>query len=192
MMIMTCLLAATVTHWTVPAMSANPRFADTYPSDGEKGGTLRVVAARGEFESCSFVVSSDADIAKLQVSVGDLKSKDGGVVPATNLDPYVIKVWYQNGNAWWNYFTDVGLRLCPELLLHDETLIKVDEKERANYVRVDYPTGSQYRWVSPPREIDPGFKTAVEPVADGLRSITLPRMTTPFAFAIMIAPFSPA
>lgn len=162
----TCTAGSAVEWWTVPAMSAVPRFADTYPSDGEQGGTLRVVAARGEFESASFVVRADGDIAKFQVTTGDLRSKDGGVIPAANLDPYVIKVWYQNGNAWWNYFTDVGLRLCPELLLHDETLIKVDEKERANYVRVDYPTGSKYRWVSPPREIDPGFKTAVEPVAD--------------------------
>lgn len=159
-------LASQVEWWSVPAMSGTQRLPDVRPDDGEKGGAIRIVAAMGEIESASIVVSADREIPEFTLAVGDLVSKSGDRIPAGNFDPYVIKVWYQNGNAWWNYFHDVGLKLVPELLLRDENLIKVDEKEVANFVRVNNPKGVEWRWVSPPHAIDPGFKSAVEPVFD--------------------------
>ncbi len=51
--------------------------------------------------------------------------------------------------------TDTGLKLVPELLLNDEDLIKVDQKEVANFARVKKGDGSpDYWWISPPRQVD--------------------------------------
>ncbi|MBO4708953.1 MAG: hypothetical protein J5727_04155 [Kiritimatiellae bacterium] len=38
---------ADVTWWSVPAMSGVQRLPDAIPADGERGGTVRIVAARG-------------------------------------------------------------------------------------------------------------------------------------------------
>ena len=165
-MMLTTLIAATLTHWAVPALSNEMRLPDAEPTDGEKGGALRVVACRDEFEPASFVLKSDADLAGVTVSASDLRNEKGVVFPKSKIDLKIIKVWYQNGNSWYSYFNDVGLRLCPELLLNDETMIKVDEKREANFVKVKYDGKDDYIWVSPPSDIDPGFRTRTEPVND--------------------------
>ena len=158
--------AAQLVHWAVPPMSNEMRLPDEEPTDGVKGGALRVVACRDEFEPASFVMKSDAEVGKFLPVARDLRTEDGHVLKAADIDLKVIKVWYQNGNCWYSYFNDTGLRLCPELLLNDETLIKVDEERVANYVRIDYKGGSVYRWVTPPAEIDPSFRKLSEPVSD--------------------------
>ena len=158
--------AAQLDYWAVPALSNEMRLPDREPTDGEKDGTLRVVACRDEFEPASFVLKSDADLSGVTVSASDLKSAEGAVIPKAKVDLKVIKVWYQDGNAWYSYFNDVGLKLCPELLLNDENLVKVDEQKKANFVRVRYDGKEDYVWVSPPADIDPGFKTRTEPVND--------------------------
>ena len=63
-----------------------------------------------------------------------------------------MKVWYQNGNGWYSYFQDVGKRLCPELLLNDEDLIRVDEKTEDNYARLTEKDGKvSWFWITAPR-----------------------------------------
>ena len=167
---------AEVTCWAVPALSNEMRLPDREPTDGEKGGALCVVACRDEFEPASFVLRADADLSGVTVAASDLKQvketgegeerETGVIIPKAKVDLKVIKVWYQNCNAWYSYFNDVGLKLCPELLLNDENLVKVDEAKKANFVRVSYDGKEDYVWVSPPADIDPGFKTRTEPVND--------------------------
>ena len=53
---------ADVTWWSVPAMSGVQRLPDAIPADGEQRGTVRIVAAHGEYEPGSFVVRSDVDL----------------------------------------------------------------------------------------------------------------------------------
>ena len=96
------------------------------------GAAVAIVAARGEYEPGSFVVCRLDDLGKCDFSVGPLKTKDGARFPAADLDLRLVKVWYQNRNAWFNYFGDTGFKLVPELLLHDEDLIRVDESQEAN------------------------------------------------------------
>jgi hypothetical protein len=90
---------------------------------------------------------------------------DNGTISADNVDLRVVKTWYQGGTAWQSYFFDDSLDvLTPELLLRDENLILVDHNLKKNYLRVDYPQGSQYVDVSgkPPAP----FSSYTEPVED--------------------------
>ncbi len=168
-------LRADATWWAVPAMSPIQRLPDAIPADGEKGGTVRIVAARGEYEPGSFVVRSDADLGKVQPKVGKLVNEKGDVFPADALDLTVVKVWYQNRNGWFSYFADTGMKLCPELLLHDEELIRVDTAKEANFARIIAADGKRAEWwLNPPvvekkpfPSMRPGFADAktIQPVA---------------------------
>ena len=146
---------AAFVHYGVPAMSSLQRLPDVYPEDGAAGGTVRIVAAKDEYEPGSFLIYPLRDLGRTQLSLTPFKTADGKVFPAADLDLKVVKVWYQNGNAWYSYFGDTGFKLVPELLLHDEDLIRVDEAKKANYARLTPPGGKpSERWINPPRQMD--------------------------------------
>jgi hypothetical protein len=164
-----------VVHYVVPAMSVLQRLPEVYPVDGQANGELRILSAKDEFEPASFQLFSFKNLDKVELKLSPLTTKDGKVFPSENLDLTVVKVWYQNCNGWYSYFADPGLKLVPELLLHDENLIKVDTEEKANFARVDYPQGSEYRWISAPRHMDDDslhnnkFRPSLSPFSDAKR-----------------------
>ena len=145
-------------HYVVPAMGERPYMPDAYPEDGEPGKPVTIVVARDEYEPGSFLVCgrrSERAFKSVQLSVGELRNENGDVFPAEDLDLKVVKVWWQNKNAWISYFGDTGWKLVPELLLHDENLIRVDEKNEANYARVVAKDGKvREEWLNPPRQFD--------------------------------------
>ena len=153
-------------YYSVPALSNVQYLPDQYPVDGTALCPLDIVMCRGEFEPGSLLLYSAKDMDKVQLTVTDLKSKDGKVIPKADVDLKVIKVWYQNGNAWYNYFGDFSHKLVPELLLNDENMILVDRVKQENYLRVNYDFGTKYFWCSAPEQIDPGFAQHREPVYD--------------------------
>ena len=144
-----------VDWYAVDPMAETPYMPDSAPKDGVKGGTVRIVAAKGEYEPGSFVLVSDTDLGKVQLEVDELRNETGVVFPKDKIDLRNVKVWYQAGTAWFSYFQDVRQKLCPELLLHDEDLIRVDEKKGWNYARTTEADGTvNYRWLNPPRSAD--------------------------------------
>lgn len=146
------LLLATLTHWAVDPMSETQYLPDTVPEDGVKNGAVQIIAAKDEYEPGSFVLRSDIDLGKVTLEVGDLKSGTGDVFPKEKLDLKTVKVWYQSGNAWFSYFADKGTKLCPELLLNDEDLIRVDEGKRSNYARLTEADGRvHWFWLNNPQ-----------------------------------------
>lgn len=154
-------------HYAVPAMSPVMRLSNAYPADGRIGGEVGIVLAQDEYEPGSFVVHPFADVDKVKLKVSDLTTADGSIFSKDDLDLKVVKVWYQNGNAWFSYFSDVGLTLVPELLLHDENLIRVDTERVANYARVNGGDGgARDVWISAPRKIDVGFDQYAAGFAD--------------------------
>ncbi len=157
---------ATFVWYAVPPLSNIQRLADQFPIDGKVCAPLRLVACRDEFEPASFQLYPFADAGKVVIKAGDLKTADGAVIKAGKVDVKVVKIWYQDGNGWYSYFNDTGLKLCPDLLLNDENLVKVDTEKKANFIRVSLDGRDDYVWISPPHEIDPGFGTASEPVRD--------------------------
>ncbi len=149
--------------YAVPALSSIPRLPDKMPTDGRLSNQLRIVAAQGEFEPASFVIAPRADVARLELKPTPLIGT-GGQIPVGAVDIKVVKTWYQGGTAWYSYFGDSNRReLVPELLLNDETLVKVDREKQENYLRV----GNEYRWISYPAEkAEKFFNYLTEPVAD--------------------------
>lgn len=162
------LAAQQMEYSIVPAMSSLKRLGNTEPVDGKKNGTLGFVMAQKELESASFVIRADRDMAKVTLKVSDLKNKKGNTIPASAVDLKVVKIWYQTGTAWHSYFADyTGKVLTPELLLNDETLLKVDTKTKDNYIRVINQAGkTEYVWISHPAELEVGFDTWKDRIED--------------------------
>ena len=154
--------------YVVPPVSSEIRVPQCLPLDGKLSDEVRIVAARGEFEPGSFVLFPFQDFKKIELEVSALKDGKNSI-PAAAVDLRVVKCWYQNGNAWYSYFSNQKNRtLIPELLLKDEKLVKVDEDSRSNYLRVDYPSGSEYLDISftTPEKDTPKFNYGIEPVRD--------------------------
>ena len=156
--------ASGICRYAVPALGETQYLPDTYPHDGRPNAPCTIVAAKDEYEPGSFLLYATKDLGKVQFEVCDLKQvkkagkgeeKETGVVfPKEKLDLKTVKVWYQNGNGWYSYFQDVGLKLCPELLLNDEDLVKVDTEKVANYARLTGKDGKvSYFWLTAPRGI---------------------------------------
>lgn len=142
--------AAGMEHYAVEALNSVRYLPDTLPAGGVKGGEVRFLAAKGEYESASFVLASDRDVTGATLAWGDLAAKDGAVIPSSALDVKIVKCWWQQGTAWGGFHADMLRRvLTPELLLHDETLVRVDDASKDNYVRCHYQDGSQgYYWLT--------------------------------------------
>lgn len=156
----------------VPAVSSVKRLPDQEPPDALGLDGIHFVAAKGEFEPASFLIRSGENLEGVQLKASPLKG-EAGVIPAANLDIKVVKVWYQDGTAWHSYFGDATHReRTPELLLNDETLIRVDDEKKGNFLRV----GKEYQWISyPQEEAEKFFNYLTEPVADAvaLQAISL-------------------
>ena len=153
-----------VAWYAVPAMSDVQRLADTFPEDGVLAGEARALLAQGEFEALSFQLFAFDNIKDVTLSASDLTGPGGAKIGGKDIDLRVVKIWFQNGNAWVSYFDDPGLKLVPELLLHDENLIKVDLEKEANYARVRDEKGKEsWVWISAPKDFGSnGFKPKEE------------------------------
>lgn len=166
---------SSVQFFSVQPMSEIMRLATVYPEDGQFGGELRMKAAQGEYEPASFQLFAFKDQKNVTVSASALKSKSGASIPAKNVDVKVVKIWYQNGNRWTSYFSDVGLRLVPEMLLYDENMVLVDTKNTANYARIRKDGKDSFEWISAPKGLDAEFDAMQKGFEDAasLQSVTL-------------------
>lgn len=139
-----------VTVFSVPATGGELLGPGDLPKTGINTDTLRIVAAKNEFESFSFLVFPFGKIRKFELVIPDLTGKNGARIPASAIDARLVKHRFRPGGAW----TTGGPRderrrvLVPDLLLHDENLLRVDETKRANELRFSYPDGEKYIDVS--------------------------------------------
>lgn len=120
---------------------------------GTTSRKISLVAARGEYEPATFVVSALKEMDALSVTVSDLRSSQN-TIPGSRIDIKTVKCWYQAGTAWVGVRQDKSKRiLTPELLLNDATLIKRDDDKQENYVKLALPDGEEYAWISDPTEV---------------------------------------
>jgi len=106
-----------------------------------KSDTMSITAAPDSYEPASFVIrSGDGDLKNVMIEVTDLKAeikgKDGkkktAIIPKENIDVRVVKCWYQAGVAIY----DVKHKLLtPELLLHDDNIVRVDYERQVNLLK---------------------------------------------------------
>ena len=121
----------------VPPITSEMILPDS-PSFAASGSdTLSIVAAPGEYEPASFVLWSPDAIEGLRVIATDLLGVEGKRVSRDRMDIRIVKRWYQAGEAWHGEKQRGDRRtLIPELLLHDDTLVEVDDEEQKNYLRI--------------------------------------------------------
>ena len=134
--------------FVVPPFAQDPILPHDIPYFGRLSDEMRLFACPGEYEAGSFVLMAlDAlDVTRIEVTA--LKGASG-VIPAAAVDLKLVKRWYRSGGAWVGYHNDRRLRvLTPDLLVNDDALIFVDERQGRNYLRLDYPEGTIYSDVS--------------------------------------------
>ncbi|MDD2708016.1 MAG: LamG domain-containing protein [Verrucomicrobiae bacterium] len=122
---------------------------------GEISNEIKIAACAGEYEPASFVIVALADLNSLQVRTSDLKlmgaKSQTEIIPASALDVKLVKCWYQSGSAGWGFKQNkLTRKLIPELLVNDDSLVKVDFKKGENYLRLGFPKGNEYIWISDP------------------------------------------
>lgn len=158
------VLQGSVNLYEVDPISSTRHLPDKISPDARPAAGLRLVATPGEFEPASFLVEAKTGVAKFEIKTSTLKGDNGAIIPAEAINIRVVKSWHQAGTAWYSYFGDPTRReLVPELLLHDDALVKVDRDKQENYLRV----GSDYQSVSYPLDkAEKVFNYLTEPVAD--------------------------
>ncbi|MBT7060053.1 MAG: hypothetical protein HN976_33460 [Lentisphaerae bacterium] len=128
-----------------------------------------LTAARGEYEPASFVVAASVDLRSLRVEAGVLSGPRGSTIPASAVDIKAVKCWFQGGTAWASIRQDKRKRiLTPELLLNDDSLIRVEHKTKDNHIKLSFPNGSKYAWISDPADVRKGKSLSAEafPIRD--------------------------
>ena len=138
--------------YVVPPYSQEIFLPYDLPRRGKLGGDLDVYACPDQEVAGSLLVFA----LKAPLTIGgavfdDLRTPDGNVFDKANIDVRLVKRWYRAGGAWLTYHSDPRQRnLTPDLLMHDDAAIKVDELRARNYIRCDYPEGTRYIDVSDP------------------------------------------
>ena len=146
------------------------------PTEGTFTDTLRIIAAKNEFESASFLMFAFQP-CDVTFKISDLRC-GANVIPASNLDLRLVKRWFRSGGAWMSYHTDKYQRLLvPDLLVKDENIIRVNEVKRTNELRLTYPEKTVYADVSQfSMTNDPTFSVLEQPLHDSptLLPVTIP------------------
>ena len=170
------VVAAPATVYTVKPFSQEIFLPYNLPKKGKISGQMKLTATRGEYEAGSAVVVAFKPLVIRDVSANDLRGPNGKVIPAKNIDIKLVKRWFRTGGAWLSYHSDRRQRnLTPDLLINDDKLIRVDEWQRRNYLRMDYPEGARYVDISDPTKERCNWKTSLPfRDADKIQPVEIP------------------
>jgi len=124
---------------------------------GAQLGKLSLAACPGETESASLVLWAPADVAGLLPQVSALKGP-GAIIPASAVDVKWVKCWYQAGTAPRGVTQNRAHKvLVPELLLNDDSLVKVDLEGQHNTLKLSFPAGPRYVGIDDPTPPRPAW-----------------------------------
>lgn len=142
---------------------------------------LSVTACRGEYEPASFVLYPFEDLTHLTVTVSDLRGRAGSI-PASAVDVRSVKCWYQSGEGGMFPINQKKRVLTPELLLKDDSLVRVDPETKENYLKLVFPSGEvKWRWISNPKPTpeESNWSAAACPVRDAttMQPVAIPKET---------------
>lgn len=140
-----------VVPFLVRPLSQELLLPHTIPEDKNVAGTMRIAATRGEYENGSALLFALRPVEIRDVAISPLTGPGGHSIPAEEIDVRLVKRWFRSGGAWLSYHGDRRQRnLTPDLLLHDDALLRVDEWRERNELRFDDPDGPRYRDISDP------------------------------------------
>jgi len=148
-------------------MASTMVLPDTAELPGALTHSVEVTACPGEAEPISLVLWAPEDVSGLMVEAAPLRGPSA--IPASALDIKWVKCWYQAGSAPHGVAQDRRRKvLVPELLLNDDSLVRVDLGAQENYLKLSYPEGPKYIPVTDPKDVPWGWKASLEefPVRD--------------------------
>lgn len=143
-----------ISIYVLPAITDEKILPTSYIPYDYSSNKISIVASPGEYEPASFVIRANEAVTSLVVEATDLSGNNGNI-PSGNIDIRVVKCWYQAGNEMWDVTYKI---LTPELLLKDDSLVKVENGE--NYLK---KTTGDYVWIS---KVSTGTAMAIIPIAD--------------------------
>ena len=111
-----------------------------FPLVGSKNDTIIIKACRGEFEPISFVLRSNINIDNVSIVPSNLIKSSGGLIPSSAVDVRLVKCWYQAGTS----VAKGEKQFVPELLVKNDSLVKVDILNKKNYLKVIINEKEQY------------------------------------------------
>ena len=119
-----CAEAENVTIYVVPAITDNKILPKSSIPSSYISDTISVKASPGEFEPASFVIRADQDVNSMTIESTDLTGS-GGIIHSADVDIRTVKCWYQGSSLSNPEVSVQGKYLTPELLLKDDSLIRV-------------------------------------------------------------------
>ena len=145
--------------YVVKPFRNNPILPDSIIPEENCGSALRIFVTPGEFEPTSFVIKPRRDILQFIPVPGSLTNAAGNVMPASAVDIKIVKVWYEcvgrfktENQLVYTKGVAASRKLVPELLINDDSLIKVDFSQQEQYLRLSYQwgwgPGKKYVWIS--------------------------------------------
>jgi hypothetical protein len=117
-------------------------YYTTLPKEGQEAGTIEIFASLGEYEPATFSVRATGKaIEGVKAAVaGDLKNKDGAVIPSKNVDIRVVELWKRQIRTRQHMFM--------ERYLHKQTAVDIPRHTtRRFWLTVHVPadaTGGMY------------------------------------------------
>ena len=149
---------------------------DSTTVPGKIDDVLSLAATPGEYEPASFVLQAKENIDGLKLEVAELKTAGGKIIPSSNIDIKVVKCWYQDeGNGYLKEtpaktYNPIPLAhkniLVPELLLNDDSLIKVDTEQKHNYLKTVHDGNVKHLLISGEKKGEGVVGSAAIPVSD--------------------------
>ena len=129
--------------WAVDAIRNNYLSPDAVVIDGKLTDEFQLTLAKDQFGPVCFLVHADVNINNLRFEVSPFTDSKGKTISAVQSDLRGIKWWYQDHGGS-SGLERTGIKMLkPELLLHDDSLVKVNKVKKGNFVRV-YKANSKY------------------------------------------------
>ncbi|HID77829.1 MAG TPA: hypothetical protein EYP56_17755, partial [Planctomycetaceae bacterium] len=138
-----------------PPITNQRVLPNSFPIPGRIGDRIEIAACPGEYEPATFAVLAMEQLEALTLSISPLRG-ERAELPADVVDPYVVKCWFQGKG---NVGRSKERVLKPELLLKDDSLIRVDLEKKRNYMRTTDASGRTI-YVDISRDLDEGAKAA--------------------------------
>ena len=121
--------------WQVWPSSGERIYADTLPPPTVTNAVLGLVSARGATVRASFALRSSKALSDVTLWPTALSCPTGGTFPRSAIDLRIVKLWYQDANAWFAGARSIGNAvLVPELLVHDDAYVTTDPATKANRI----------------------------------------------------------
>jgi|GEM_PF-4947915 len=128
------------------------------PEAGELAGIVMgkasITTCAGEYESASLVLWSPAGVKDVLPKALDFKGPSG-IIPGSSVDIKWVKAWFQAGGAPYSVAVSPGKSLVTELLLNDDSMVKVDLQAKNQWIKLHFPEGDKYVAIDSPEKPNP-------------------------------------